>query len=206
MPTQKSARRRQRIFVNAGSGSSNRSRLPAFFRSWKEFKVDVDPSTKPELVTSITDLSAIAGHSVDAIWSAHCVEHLYAHEVPQALAEFRRILREDGFVCIVVPDLQVIAQWIAEDRLNETIYQSPAGDVTAHDMIWGFGPALAYGNNAMAHHCGFTPTPLIQTLAAAGFAEIMVRRRSNLELVALALCRPSEVAGSLEATMTNLGL
>ena len=214
MSSKKSAKRRQPVFLNAGCGSSNPDRLPALFRSWKQVKVDIDPSVKPDLVTSITDLSGLADDSVDAVWSAHCVEHLYAHEVPQALGEFRRVLREDGFACIVVPDLQAIAQWIAEDRLNETIYRSPAGDVTAHEMIWGYGPALAQANTAMAHHCGFTPTPLIQCLAAAGFGEIMVRRKSSLELVGLALCRSSEgaagnagkSAGSIEATMARLGL
>ena len=42
----------------------------------------------------LTDLSPIADDSADAVWAAHCVEHLYEHEVPIALAEFRRVLRE----------------------------------------------------------------------------------------------------------------
>jgi ubiquinone/menaquinone biosynthesis C-methylase UbiE len=154
--------------------------------------VDIDPRLKPDVVANIADLSAIPDRTVDAVWSAHCVEHLFAYQVPRALAEFRRVLREDGFACIIVPDLQAIAHWIATDRLHETIYQSAAGPVTAHDMMWGFGQAIARGQTAMAHHCGFTPTLFLQCLREAGFAEIVLRRRkSSLELAALALQRRS---------------
>jgi ubiquinone/menaquinone biosynthesis C-methylase UbiE len=177
-----------------------------FFRKWRQIRVDVDPGVQPDVVANIADLSVIPDGTADAVWSAHCVEHLFAHQVPMALAEFRRVLRETGFACIIVPDLQAIAHWIATDRLHETIYESAAGPVTAHDMLWGFGEAIAHGNSAMAHHCGFTPTLFLQCLKDAGFAEIMLRRKSNLELVALALPQISEGAERREALMAGLGL
>jgi SAM-dependent methyltransferase len=205
MPSTKSARRVKRAFVNAGSGPAGNARIPAFFKDWKQTRVDIDPATKPDLLASIADLSAIPTGTMDAVWSAHSLEHLYAHEVPLALAEFRRVLRNTGFACIVIPDLQAIAEWIATDRLFETIYQSVAGPVTAHDMIWGFSPAIANGNTAMAHRCGFTPTPFIRILTDAGFAEVQVRRKNTLELVALALCKISKHEGIREAMLAELG-
>ena len=197
-----------RTFVNAGCGSSSdQSRLPPLFRRWKQIRVDVDPDAKPDIVANIVDLSAIPDGSADAIWCAHCVEHLYAHQVPQALAEFRRVLSPGGFACIVVPDLQTIANWIATDRLNETIYESPSGPVTSHDMVWGFGAAIAGGKTAMAHHCGFTPSFFVEYLRGAGFAEIVLRRRVNtIELAALALKMPSASPERREALMTDLAL
>jgi ubiquinone/menaquinone biosynthesis C-methylase UbiE len=161
---------------------------------------------KPDVVANIADLSAIPDRAVDAVWSAHCLEHLFAYQVPRALAEFRRVLCEDGFACIIVPDLQAIAHWIATDRLHETIYQSPAGPVSAHDMMWGFGQAIARGKTAMAHHCGFTPTLFLQCLREAGFAEIVLRRRkSSLELAALALRRRSSGSEQRNKLMAELG-
>ena len=157
------------------------------------------------MLANIADLSAISDGAVDAVWSAHCVEHLFAHQVPLAFIEFRRVLSASGFACIVVPDLQAIAHWIATDRLHETIYQSAAGPVTAHDMMWGFSPAIARGNAAMAHHCGFTPTLFIEHLKAAGFAEIVLRRKGNLELVALALPQVSKAPGKRETLLADLG-
>jgi hypothetical protein len=207
MARKKSAKRSHRVLLNAGCGSPDDARLPRFFREWRQIRVDVDPSMKPDVVTSIADLSAIPNGTVDAVWSAHCVEHLFAHQVPGALNEFRRVLCETGFACIIVPDLQAIAHWIATDRLHETIYQSAAGPVTAHDMVWGFGAAIARGKSAMAHHCGFTPTLFLDCLKRAGFAEIVLRRRkSNLELAALALRKPSASTKQRQTLMAELGL
>ncbi len=207
MPRKKSTVRRRRVFLNAGCGTAGVLQLPPAFRNWKQIRVDVDPSLGPDLVANIADLSAIPDATIDAVWCSHCVEHLFAHEVPLALAEFRRVLRDDGFACVILPDLQEISQWIANDRLHETIYQSAAGPVTAHDMIWGFGPAIAGGKTAMAHHCGFTPTLFLQCLKEAGFSEIVLRRcKHKLELAGLALQRPSESPEQRNKMMEDLGL
>jgi SAM-dependent methyltransferase len=201
----KTDRKSQRVFINAGCGTPRSSSIPVFFKGWREIRVDVDPAAKPDVLASIVDLSAIPDATVDAVWSAHCIEHLYAHEVPVALAEFRRVLRTPGFACVITPDLQAVAEWLLHDRIHECLYESASGPITAHDVIWGFGRAIASGKRAMAHHCGFTPTPLIQRLNEAGFAEIMLRRRSGLELVALALTNETLHPRERETLMAELG-
>jgi SAM-dependent methyltransferase len=157
------------------------------------------------VLSSIADLSAIPDGTVDAVWASHSVEHLYQYQVPAALSEFRRVLRKGGFACIVIPDLQAIANWIATDRLHETIYESASGPVTAHDMIWGFGRAVAGGNAAMAHRCGFTPTPFAKAISGAGFEEVLVRRKNTLELVGLALRQRSKREEYREELLAELG-
>ena len=197
---------RRPVVLNAGAGVGEGAGLPAFFGHWQQLRVDVNPLAEPDLVANIVDLSAIPDGSVDAIWSSHCIEHLFAHEVPRALAEFRRVLAEDGFACLIVPDLQAIAEWIATDRLHETIYYSAAGPVTAHDMLWGYMPALAEGNLSMAHRCGFTPTLFLERLNAAGFPQIVLRRRNNLELVALVLAQVAESSLRRDTLLAALAL
>jgi SAM-dependent methyltransferase len=194
------------VVLNAGAGAADGAALPAYFDSWRQLRVDVDPDTGPDLVASIVDLASIPDGSIDAVWSSHCIEHLFSHEVPRALSEFRRVLTGTGFACLIVPDLQAIAEWIAADRLHETIYESAAGPVTAHDMLWGFGAAIAKGQLAMAHRCGFTPTVLLERLSAAGFEEIVLRRRSNLELAALVLPEAAQSATRRETLMAALAL
>jgi SAM-dependent methyltransferase len=207
MPRKKSTGQVRRVFLNAGCGTTGDSRLPPALQNWDQIRVDVNPEMNPDIVASIDDLSAIPDGTIDAVWCSHCIEHLFAYQVPMALAEFRRVLRNDGFVCIIVPDLQEISQWIASDRLHETIYESAAGPVTAHDMLWGFGPAVAQGLMGMAHHCGFTPTVLLEYLKEAGFGEIVLRRQSDrLELAGLGLQRPSKNNKEREKRMTELGL
>lgn len=190
--------------INAGCGST-KGRLPPLFADWHQLRIDINPEVEPDIVTSLTDLSAIPSGCAQAVWASHCIEHLFAHEVPAALSEFQRVLLEDGFVCIVVPDLQSIASWIASDRLYDTIYESPAGPVTAHDMFWGFGPAIERGQVAMAHRCGFTPMAIQHCLERVGFAEIVVRRRPTLELLALAFCQSPTEAGLRDRLISQLG-
>lgn len=179
-----------RLFVNLGSGVKGSAYLPPLFASWREVRVDVDTTVAPDILADLTDLSAIESGSVGAVWAAHCLEHLYLHQVGAAVLEAHRILADDGFLCLIVPDLQRIAEYLANDRLHEVVYESPAGPVTAHDMIFGYGPALAEGRNSMAHKCGFTPTLLLQKLREAPFAEIVLRRRQGMELMAVACKRP----------------
>jgi hypothetical protein len=176
----------QKLLVNLGSGPEGVGRLPGFFTGWRQVRVDVDPAAQPDLLASITDLSAIASETVDAVWASHCVEHLYRHETGMALSEMRRILGPNGFVCIRVPDLQTIAGFIAADRMHEVIYESPAGPVTPHDVVFGYGPDVSAGRVAMAHRTGFTPTFLVQSLTGAGFDSFLIRRSATLELVAVA--------------------
>ena len=165
-----------------------------------------DPSVSPDILADVTDLSAIESGSVDAVYSAHCLEHLFLHQVGAAIAEAYRILSDDGFLFVIVPDLQAIAEYIVNDRLHEVVYQSAAGPVTAHDMIYGFSPYLARGKNGMAHHCGFTPGLLLRNLQAAPFAEIVMKRRSNQELAAVARKRAPADDAEREAFLAGLEL
>jgi SAM-dependent methyltransferase len=198
--------KRTRLLVNLGSGRRDSTWLPAMFADWRELRVDADPKTAPDLLADITDLSAIETGSIDAIWSAHCIEHLYLHQVAGAIAEMHRILADDGFLCLIVPDLQVLAEYIVNDKLHEVVYQSAAGPVTAHDIIFGYGPYLAQGHSGMAHRCGFTPGLLVRELQKSPFAEIILRRRPNHELAAVARKRPPASDTAREALLEALEL
>ena len=197
---------RTRVFLNVGAGTRGMAWLPAMLKDWRELRVDVEATSSPDILADITDLSAIESGSVDAVWSSHCLEHLYLHQVGTAIGEIYRVLSDGGFLCAIVPDLQAIAEYIANDRLLEVIYESRAGPVTAHDMLFGFGPYLAQDRPNMAHKCGFTPGLLLQKLQEAPFAEIVMRRRPNQELAAVASKRAPGDAAAREALLTALEL
>lgn len=199
--------RSERVVANVGCGPPNANDLPGYFDGWNKLRVDVDLAVQPDIVADLTDLSPIADGTVDAVWASHCIEHLYKYQVPVALAEFRRVLRDDGFVCIIVPDLQTVANYVAADRLHETLYDSPAGPVTPHDIIFGFGAAIASGRASMAHRCGFTPTMLQRAFAGLPFGEVLLRRRTaQLELVAVARVTAATDNAERQALINALGL
>jgi ubiquinone/menaquinone biosynthesis C-methylase UbiE len=154
---------------------------------WNELRLDINPQVQPDVVGSMTDMSAVKSASVDAVFSSHNIEHLYPHEVNIALAEFKRVLAPDGFVVITCPDLQSVCALVAEDKLTEAAYISPAGPIAPMDMLYGHRTALSAGNLFMAHRCGFTLNVLLATLEQAGFAKVVGFRRPQLfDLWALA--------------------
>lgn len=186
-----------RRVLNAGSGSSSARGLHPVFaqRLWKEIRVDIDPQSKPDIVASMTDMrSACASASFDAVWASHTLEHLYAHEVPLALSEFRRVLKPDGFALITSPDLEVVAALIVEHSLDHVVYTSPAGPITPLDMVFGHSASIERGQLFMAHKTGFTATSLGQHLVDAGFPVAVVKRQ-GVDLWALGLMPEADQAG-----------
>ena len=142
----------------------------------------------------MTDMSAVPSESVDAVFSSHNIEHLCPHEMPLALAEFKRVLKPVGFVVMTCPDLQSVCALIAEDKLTEPAYTSPAGPIAPLDIPYGHRRAVARGNLYTAHRCGFTQKVLIGTLQASGFMAVAALRREHpaYDLYALATKAPMQ--------------
>jgi SAM-dependent methyltransferase len=183
-----------RTVLNVGCGYPLRQKLHRHFAGpeWREIRVDIDPGVRPDIVCSITDMKPVASGSVDAIWSSHNLEHIYRYEVPNALGEFKRVLKPGGLLLMTLPDLQQIAELIVADRLEDEAYISPSGPVTALDMLFGHTPSLARGYAFMAHKTGFTSRSLKALLTAAGFVEVRLERGSAFDLWATA-CKPAGI-------------
>lgn len=168
----------RKTVLHVGCGLRTAGKLhPAFApEAWDELRLDIDPAVAPDIVGSITDMSAVGDGTVDAVFSAHNLEHLYPHEVPLALREFRRVLRPEGLALITVPDLQTVCAVAATHGLETVAYISPLGPIAPIDMLFGFRPALAAGNTFMAHNTGFTGPTLLAALREAGFAYALTQR------------------------------
>lgn len=168
-----------KTFLHVGCGPKRKERTTAGFADWNELRFDIDESVQPDLVGTMTDMSSVPTGSVDAVFSSHNIEHLYPHEVPVALCEFLRVLKPDGFTVITCPDLQSVCTLIAEDKLTEPAYTSPAGPIAPLDILYGHRPAMSAGNLYMAHRCGFTEKVLRGTLQASGFTKIATTKRGH---------------------------
>ncbi len=173
----------QKTVLHVGCGPYGRDSLHKTFRTkeWLEVRLDIDPSVKPDIIGTITDMSGVASEFADALYSSHNLEHVFNHEVPVALAEFYRVLKPGGFALITLPDIQKVAECVAEGNLEDTLYVSAAGPIAAIDILYGFGEAIARGNHYMAHRTGFTAQSLAKKMQEAGFRDIEVRRE-NLDL------------------------
>ena len=179
--------------LHVGCGPKRKDQTTREFAQaeWQEVRLDIDPAVQPDVIGTMTDMSAVADASVDAVFSSHNIEHLYPHEVPVALAEFLRVLQpENGFAVITCPDLKSVCSLVVQDKLTEAAYNSPAGPIAPLDILFGHRPSLARGNLYMAHRCGFTQKVLRNTLLAAGFQSAVTMERPRVfDLWALATKR-----------------
>jgi Methyltransferase domain len=191
-----------KTFLHVGCGSASKGSTTAGFAGseWREIRLDINPDMQPDIVGTTTDMSMVESASVDALFSSHNIEHLYAHEVPMALGEFMRVLKPDGFAIITCPDLQSVAALIAADKLTDPAYMSAAGPITPLDIVYGHRASVATGNYYMAHKCGFTKKVLGGTLMECGFMHAATSERGapHYDLWALATKGPMSEAGIRE--------
>jgi len=182
-----------RTVLNVGCGPRQPDKLSPVFRTpeWREIRLDIDPTVEPDVIATLTDMTVVADASVDAVWSSHNIEHLYAHEVPQALREFRRVLKPEGFLLITLPDLQAVAKLVADGGVDSVIMRTRINGeegppITALDVIFGHGWWIERGRTYMAHRTGFSTESLGRRLTEAGFGCVALRQGPALDLWAIA--------------------
>jgi hypothetical protein len=176
-----------KTLLHVGCGHSNISNLKGFEDGWTEIRFDINKGVNPDIVGNITDMSLVKDSSVDAIYSAYNIDHIYPHEVPLALKEFFRVLRDEGIVILRCPDIQSVCEAVANDKLLESLFDSPIGPISPIDILFGNRKQISKGNEFMAKKCGFTYSVLNQTFGEAGFPARyggMIKSRWELFIVA----------------------
>ena len=174
--------------LHVGCGPKNRTNTTKVFagEGWEEKRLDIDEAVKPDIITTMTDLSMIKDNEYDAIYSSHNIEHLYAHEVDIALAEFNRVLDNEGEIFITCPDMARAAEEIIKGNFLGVLYESPAGPISAIDILFGHRESLKNGQHHMAHRVGFTLKILLGLLKAHGFNTV-AGTSDNMDLYVIGL-------------------
>ena len=159
----------QRAVLAVGSGND----VGEYWEGYAVMRLDIDPSTAPDIVASMTNMGEIG--PFDIVYCSHALEHLYPHEVPQALAEFYRVLAPGGSAVVLVPDLEGVPA--TDDVLPGSpglcglhLYYGDAREIPEHPH--------------MAHHCGFVASTLRAAMQAAGFA-VKTQRMHAYNLLAI---------------------
>lgn len=186
-----------KTWLNIGSGARGSGlRAPGFDPAlWREVCLDADPRVAPDIVSPAHALQGVESASMDAVFSSHCIEHLYLDQAVPALQEWRRVLRPDGFMLLVCPDLQAAAEMIAQDKLLDEAY---AG-ITPYDMVFSHQGLVRKGreegHSFMEHKSGYTLSMMLQLVGQAGFAaHAGLRLRRRFELWVLATPEPKDEA------------
>jgi predicted SAM-dependent methyltransferase len=180
--------------LHVGCGAARLQQTTPGFNngSWLEIRLDINTLNNPDLIGNMINMSVVESGSMDAIFSSHNIEHLYPYEVPIALDEFHRVLHSQGFCVITCPDIQSVCALVAQDKLLDPAYVSPAGPIAPIDILFGHRTSMAQGNLYMAHRTGFTEKTLSTTLHEAGFLTVATMKRPlYFDLWALATKSPA---------------
>ena len=177
-----------KTLLHVGCGPEYKSDIKGFDNDdWKEIRLDIDEDVNPDIVGTLTDMKLVETASVDAVYSAYNIDHIYAHEVPIALSEFYRVLKDDGIVFVRCPDIQSVCEAVVQDKLLDTLYVSPIGPIAAIDIMYGNRQEISEGNEFMEKKVGFTYSVLDGSFFEAGFETRYGGRSQNAwELILVA--------------------
>jgi len=177
-----------RCFLNVGGHSKNIP-VPEHYKGWWHILLDIDNSKSPDIVCDARELHTLEPSFVDAVYCSHTLEHFYAHEVSSVLNGMKHVLKNDGFVEIIVPDLDAVIRYAVEKDMDieDVLYESKAGPITVKDVIYGFGEEIKRrGMDYFAHKTGFTPKSLTRALIMCGFRKMYVYSGKRFEIRAIA--------------------
>jgi len=114
--------------------------------------VDVEQKEGVDIVASVDNMPMIESDSVDVILASHILEHM--EDTNKTLYEWRRILKEDGKIIIILPDDEFIdtlrpvlsggchKQVFTRAKLQEIIDATPGLETEGFETVlenWSFG-------------------------------------------------------------------
>lgn len=134
-------------------------------RIWNVEKIAED--LPPVYGLSVADDESYFASGMTHHNSSHVLEHFPRSDTPKVLDEWTRILKPDGEMRLIVPNLEWAAEQIKLGAMNDDVL----------NVLYG---AQTYGENF--HQMGFTPAALTAMLKERGF------KRIDVELVGYNLC------------------
>jgi predicted SAM-dependent methyltransferase/glycosyltransferase involved in cell wall biosynthesis len=152
--------------------------------------VDVRAVPGVSLVCNSWELDKhVAAGTVEAIYSRHFFEHLTFEQGRATLRAFRRVLRPNGSVHLIVPDARYHAQQLLSggDRDHSEANHRWTNRQHAFASLWGW-QRDGFTELWDVHKAGYDETALRDALRAAGFSRIerLPDRPWNLSVSAVA--------------------
>lgn len=137
-------------------GKPLRLHLGAGDKYWPGY-VNVDAHGDQDVTYDCRRLFAFESDSVDEIHAIHFVEHVPRLQLEKMLADWHRVLKRGGKVCVEVPSLDKIAQHIVNGEKNMRL-----------TVLGIFGDPRDMRPDMM-HQWSYTAGELIEALQGCGF-------------------------------------
>jgi SAM-dependent methyltransferase len=136
------------------------------------------------LVHDLTEPLPFADNTISAIYGAHVLEHLYLVDAQRLLGECKRVLRPDGVIRLVVPDLHSMVAIYLKSKNGESLSSSEksAAADKLNEKLGFRSPAPPSGNFLLRfyslwkdfhhHKWMYDSDSLIRCMESAGFATV----------------------------------
>ena len=198
----------KKLYLNLGCGASGEEIVHQLFQGedWQGIRIDDDELVKPDLKANMVTLESVDQYiaetypdyshiqnygkpvsHISGIFSSHALEHLHCDDAFYALCVWRQALRYmNGKLILRLPDFGAACESIVQGRGHTPLYQSPAGPISAMDIVFGFR-GFTKERPSMGHLWGYTRDHLERVLCEAGYSSVNVLQdRSAFEIYAFA--------------------
>ena len=134
---------------------------------WVNVDVEASPkaSRQPDIIGP-ADKIALPDGVADEVMAIHLLEHFYEWEVPNVLAEWRRLLKPGGWLILELPDIVKCCRNLL------TLLESGSVKQQNQMAMWGLYGDPGTRNPFMCHRWGWTPQTLGAALRNAGFHDL----------------------------------
>ena len=148
-PEWKKKKKGKKLIADIGCGTYTPYEL---YEEGKVIRIDIREEVKPDIICDVRQIPVPDCH-FDIIYSSNVLEHFSHVGVLQVLMEWLRILRVNGELRLIVPNIEHAAKHIVEGKIED------------FDMwiLWG---QQRYPKDF--HACGFTKDTLYQLLKSTG--------------------------------------
>ncbi len=173
--------------LNVGGGSGG-IQLPGHYHGWREVRLDIDPNVRPDICLDARLLAQLPAATYDAVYCSHNLEHFHRRDAGKVISGFRHVLKPEGFVEVIVPDLDTLFKRVVGENLDvdDVLYESPLGPIRVRDVIYGLSTEVENsGNDFYLHKTGYTAKSLKALFAANGFPHGIVGSSDPVLLMGL---------------------
>ncbi len=144
---------------------------------WRELRVDIGPDDACAALDSLSKLAACAAASVDALYCADTLEQLHDDDLAAMLAQFRRVLKPDGYA--VISSAEGPAQGDASAGHAQDSAGAAASLPPPYPRAANVGTPDGVASPAANHAGSVNLTALLGMLQRAGFPTVAGKRRAQ---------------------------
>lgn len=129
---------------------------------WINCDVQVSPRAKrpPELICDAKSIP-LPDSSADELMALHLVEHFFRWEIPEVLAEWKRLLKPGGLLVLELPNIEAACKNLLAGMDDQMGMWPLYGDWSHRDPY-------------MMHKHGYTPRTIEALVAECGFKSIQM--------------------------------